>query len=243
MVEGARLWARRLSGAAFLLLLIGVISYWQAEASIYDNLDPGQNHLLELEAGQSGEVSLTETGKYVALRIEEGDEAGLRLVDSTGEEEEGVAPGALEAERETQNGTRYIPVRVFTAVEPGTYTLYNDGDSTLWLVDDVSAGVALLENRWVVLMFLGCCLGLPLGGVALFLVFFDRRRSKKGSAPFIMPSEGRLPTTDELYRQHRDSTQSEAEQNVPDPFLRQVPASEEAQREESGADWRGWDEG
>ena len=243
MAEGARLWAKRLSGAAFLLLLIGVISYWQAEASIYDNLDPGQNHLLELEAGQSSEVSLTETGKYVALRIEEGDEAGLRLVDSTGEEEKGVAPGALEVERETQNGTRYIPVRVFTAVEPGTYTLYNDGDSTLWLVDDVSAGVALFENQWVVLMFLGCCLGLPLGGVALFLVFFDRRRSRKGSAPFIMPSEGRLPTTDELYRQHRDSTQSEAEQNVPDPFLRQVPASEETQREESGADWRGWDEG
>ena len=243
MVEGARLWARRLSGAAFLLLLIGVISYWQAESSIYDNLDPGQNHLLELEAGQSGEASLTESGKYVALRIEEGDEAGLRLVGSTGEEEGGAAPGALEADRETQNGTRYIPVRVFTAVEPGTYTLYNDGDSTLWLVDDVSAGVALLENQWVVLMFLGCCLGLPLGGVALFLVFFDRRSSKKDSAPLIIPSEGRLPTTDELYRQYRDSTQGEAEQNVPDPFLGQAPVSEEKQREESGADWRGWDEG
>jgi len=243
VAEGARLWAKRLSGAAFLLLLIGVISYWQAEASIYDNLDPGQNHLLELETGQSGEVSLTETGKYVALRIEEGDEAGLRLVDSTGEEEEGATPGVLEAERETQNGTRYIPVRVFTAVESGTYTLYNDGDSTLWLVDDVSAGVALLENQWVVLMFLGCCLGLPLGGVALFLVFFDRRSSKKDSAPLIIPSEGRLPTTDELYRQYRDSTQGEAEQNVPDPFLGQAPVSEEKQREESGADWRGWDEG
>ena len=243
MAEGARLWAKRLSGAAFLLLLIGVISYWQEEASIYDNLDPGQNHLWEREAGQSGEVSLTETGKYVALRIEEGDGAGLRLVDSIGEEEEGATPGALEAERETQNGTRYIPVRVFTAVELGTYTLYNDGDSTLWLVDDVSAGVALLENQWVVLMFLGCCLGLPLGGVALFLVFFDRRSSRKDSAPLIIPSEGRLPTTDELYRQYRDSTQGEAEQNVPDPFLGQAPASEEKQREESGADWRGWDEG
>ena len=243
MAEGARLWAKRLSGAAFLLLLIGVISYWQAEASIYDNLDPGQNHLLELEAGQSGEASLTETGKYVALRIEEGDEAGLSLVDSTGEEEGGATPGALEAERETQNGTRYIPVRVFTAVELGTYTLYNDGDSTLWLVDDVSAGVALLENQWVVLMFLGCCLGLPLGGVALFLVFFDRRSSRKDSAPLIIPSEGRLPTTDELYRQYRDSPQGEAEQNVPDPFLGQAPTSEEKQREESGADWRGWDEG
>ena len=236
-------WAKRLAGASFLLLLIGVISLWQAEASIYDNLDPGQNHLLELEAGQSGEVSLTETGKYVALRIEGGGEAELSLLNSTGEEEEGATPGVWEAKRVTENGTSYMPVRVFTAIEAGTYTLHNDGDSTLWLVDDVSAGVAMLENRWVVLMFLGCCLGLPLGGVALFLVFLDRRRSRKGSAPFIMPSEGRLPTTDELYRQHRDSTQSEAEQNVPDPFLGQVPASEETQREESGADWRGWDEG
>ena len=61
-----------------MLLLIGVISYWQAESSIYDNLDPGQNHLLELEAGESGEVSLIEAGKYVALRIEEGTNLVVR---------------------------------------------------------------------------------------------------------------------------------------------------------------------
>ena len=100
-----------------------------------------------------------------------------------------------------------------------------------------------MENKWVVLMFLGCCLGLPLGAMALFLVFFDRRRSKESSAPFVVPSEGRIPTTDELYRQYRDSTQSEAGQDVPDPFLGQAPASEEAQREEIEEDWRGWDEG
>ena len=58
-----------------------------------------------------------------------------------------------------------------------------------------------------------------------------------------MTKEGGLPSTDELYRQYRDSTQGEVEQNVPDPFLGQAPASEEKQREESGADWRGWDEG
>jgi hypothetical protein len=243
VVEGARLWARRLSGAAFLLLLIGVISLWQAEASIYDNLDPGQNHLLELEAGQSGEVSLTETGKYVALRIEGDDGAELRLLNSTGEEEEGATPGVWEANRVTENGTNYIPIKVFTAIEAGTYTLHNDGNSTLWLVDDVSAGAALFKDRWFVLMFLGCCLGLPLAGVALFLAIIDWRRAKTGVSPVVIPSEGRLPTTDELYRQYRDSTQSEAELNVPDPFVGRVPVTDEPQREESETDWRGWDEG
>ena len=236
-------WAKRLAGASFLLLLIGVISLWQAEASIYDNLDPGQNHLLELEAGQSGEVSLTETGKYVALRIEGGGEAELSLLNSTGEEEEGATPGVWEAKRVTENGTSYMPVRVFTAIEAGTYTLHNDGDSTLWLVDDVSAGAALFKDRWFVLMFLGCSFGLPLAGVALFLAIIDWRRAKKGASPVIIPSEGRLPTTDELYREYRGLPKSEVELDVPDPFVGQVPVADEPQRKEEKSDWRGWDEG
>ena len=57
------LWAKRLSGASFLLLLIGVVSYYNAMPAMFDELDPAQQHLLELEAGESGEITLYSLGE------------------------------------------------------------------------------------------------------------------------------------------------------------------------------------
>ena len=63
------LWAKRLSGVSLLLVLIGVISYYNAMPAMFDELDPSQRHLLELETGESGEVNLDQLGEYVALRV------------------------------------------------------------------------------------------------------------------------------------------------------------------------------
>ena len=88
------LWAKRLSGASLLLVLIGVVSYYNAMPVMFDELDPAQRHLLELEAGESEQLTLERLGEYVALRVTEGDSqtAELRLIDAIGSEESGSAP-------------------------------------------------------------------------------------------------------------------------------------------------------
>ena len=77
-------WAKRLTGVSVLLLLIGVVSYYNAMPSMYEQLDPAQNNMLELQPGESGQVEIAILGEYVALRMEDDDSANLRLIDSAG---------------------------------------------------------------------------------------------------------------------------------------------------------------
>ena len=44
-------WAKRLTGVSVLLLLIGVVYYYNAMPSMYEQLDPAQNNMLELQPG------------------------------------------------------------------------------------------------------------------------------------------------------------------------------------------------
>ena len=238
-------WAKRLSGASFLLMLIGVVVYYNVMPEMFDEFDPGQRHMLELEGGESGEIYLEELGQYVALRLaDEGSPAAeLKLIDYAGEEETGTAPTAIDVIRVGEDDTRYAPVRVFRSAESGNYTLHNDGDTTLWFVDDIAWQAALFGEPWFLVVVFGCCMGPIVGLIGLILALIGWSRRRKSESPVVMTKEGRLPTTDELYRQHRGLPQSEARQSVPDPFVGQVPVVEEPRREESEADWRGWDEG
>ena len=237
-------WAKRLSGASILLVLLGVVSYYNAMPVMFDELDPAQRNMLELESGESGEVSLSLLGEYVALRVAGGDEQGgsLRLIDSSGAEESGSAPTFLDVERPGEDGTMYAPVRLFRTAPAGEYTLYNDANTTLWFVDDVSAQSALFGNGWFVMMFFGCCLGLPLGIVAIVLALVGRGQGKKVGGGVVFTEESRLPTTDELYRQHRGLPEAEVVETVADPFPGQTKVADEFDEQE-GVDWRGWDEG
>ena len=239
------LWAKRLSGASLLLILIGGVSYYNAMPAIFDELDPAQRHLLELEAGESEEVTLELFGEYVALRVTEGDSqaAELRLIDAMGSEESGSAPTGLDVDRLGEDETLYTSVRVFRSAQAGDYTLHNDGNTTLWFVDDVSAQKALFGSGWFVMMFFGCCLGLPLGVIALILALAGRGQRKKSGGPVVMSKEGRLPTTDELYRQYRGLPEVEEEESIADPFPGQTTVDEESQQTEGDRDWQGWDEG
>ena len=239
------LWAKRLSGASLLLILIGGVSYYNAMPAIFDELDPAQRHLLELEAGESEEVTLELFGEYVALRVTEGDSqaAELRLIDAMGSEESGSAPTGLDVDRLGEDETLYTSVRVFRSAQAGDYTLHNDGNTTLWFVDDVSAQKALFGSGWFVMMFFGCCLGLPLGVIALILALAGRGQRKKSGGPVVMSKEGRLPTTDELYRQYRGLPEVEEEESIADPFPGQTTVDEKSQQTEGDRDWQGWDEG
>jgi len=243
-VADVSVWAKRLSGASILLVLLGVVSYYNAMPVMFDELDPAQRHMLELEPGESGEVSLSQFGEYVALRVAGEDEQGgdLRLIDSSGAEESGSSPTALDLERPGEDGTMYAPVRVFRTAPAGEYTLYNDASTTLWFVDDVSAQSALFGNGWFVMMFFGCCLGLPLGIVAIVLTLVGRGQSKKAGGEVVFTEEGKLPTTDELYRQHHGLPMAEVSETVADPFPGQTKAADEPPAQDEGG-WRGWDEG
>ena len=238
-------WAKRLSGASFLLMLIGVVVYYNVMPEMFDEFDPSQRHMLELEGGESGEVYLEELGQYVALRLaDEGSPAAeLKLIDYAGEEETGAAPTAIDVIRVGEDDTRYAPVRVFRSAESGNYPLHNDGETVLWFVDDLAWQAALFGESWFLVVMFGCCMGPIVGLIALILAFVGWSRRRKSGSSVVMTKEGRLPTTDELYRQYRGLSESEAGQNVPDPFVGQVPVVDNPQREESEEDWRGWDEG
>ncbi len=242
-------WAKRLTGASILLLLIGVVSYYNAMPSMFEELDPAQSHMLELEPGDSGEVEIAALGEYVALRLEGDESSDLRLVDSNGQEDKGSAPTSFDIVRTGEDGTSYVPVRVFRSSGAGEYTLYNDGATTLWFVDDVSAQAALFTEPWFVVMMVGCCLGPVLGVIGLILMLIGWGSRGKENTPVVLDNQGRLPTTDELYRQYH-SIEEEPGSDIPDPFadtrqsgaIEPVP-HEDPPNEESESDWKGWDEG
>ena len=248
MTEATMRWAKRLTGVSVLLLLIGVISYYNAMPSMYEELDPAQSHMLELGPGESGQVEIEALGEYVALRLEGESDADLRLIDSDGQEDSGSNPSTLDITRTGEDGVLYVPVRVFRSSTAGEYTLFNDGETTLWFVDDISAQAALFTKPWFVVMMVGCCLGPVFGVVGLILALIGWGGRGKANSPVVLDTQGRLPTTDELYRQYHGIV-DEDEIEVPDPFAdvddieSGLQETEERPSEETGPDWKGWDEG
>ena len=248
MTGAVKQWAKRLTGASILLLLIGLVSYYNAMPSMFEELDPAQSHMLELEPGESGEVEITVLGEYVALRLEGNESANLRLVDSNGQEDGGSAPTSFDITRTGEDGTSYVPVRVFRSSAAGEYTLHNDGTTTLWFVDDVSAQAALFTEPWFVVMMIGCCLGPLFGVIGLILALIGWGNRDKENAPIVLSNDGRLPTTDELYRQYH-GLDMEPKTEIPDPFasVDQSNMNQELQNDspkgEAEPDWKGWDEG
>ena len=78
-------------------------------------LDPEQQNMARLEAGESASVDFVGGHVYVALRVNEGGDAPaaeLRLLDEENQEFSGDSPTRLHVER-VVNGTSYAPVRVF----------------------------------------------------------------------------------------------------------------------------------
>lgn len=228
-------------------------------------LDPEQENVMRLDAGESEGAKLIDTHYYVALRVvTDGEDptSDLRLVSGDGENEiEGSAPTGLHVDRQlSADGPIYRPVRIFIVPETGDYTLHNEGNSQLWLVDDYANEIQVFTNPVVLAMFGSCCLGLIVGIVAIvFGILTWRNRtqpdSKKVSGIVI---DGRVMTTDELYRAQRgdtiDSSNAAPQPSVPDPFLSEQSVSEtrpaappssgaESADSEASEDWRGWDEG
>jgi hypothetical protein len=242
-----------LSLIAFMAILPGAVEKMEPM------LDPEQQNVARLEGGESSSVDFVGGHVYVALRVNEGGDtpaAELRLLDEENQEFSGDSPTRLHVER-LVNGTSYAPVRVFcfpNGCDSGTYTLHNEGDSVLWLVDDSASDIEFL-TEWMVLATFGtCCLGVMSGIIALIfaILTFRNKSNQDGKQVSGLIIDGRVMTTDELYRIHQE--QNKEVSDVPDPFVRSStdnqaiePISNENDlqigEEESEDAWKGWDEG
>ena len=154
------MWA---SGVSFALLVAFILFMPDGMEEMGSILDPEKENVVRLEVGESAAIDLVDSHYYVALRVvgNDGDpSADLRLVDDGGEEIEGDAPGWLHTDRLIEeNGPTYRPIRVFIVPDSASYTLHNEGDSTLWLVDDYASEMKIISNPTILAMF-GSCLSL-----------------------------------------------------------------------------------
>ncbi len=262
------MWASGVSIALFVAFILVMPEAMEEMGSV---LDPEKQNVARLESGESAAIDLLDSHYYVALRVvEDGADpsADLRLVDEGGETEiEGDAPHFLHTDRLIEeNGPTYRPVRAFIVQDSASYTLHNEGDSTLWLVDDYTSEMEIISNPTILAMFGTCCFGLIAGLIAIIfaiLAFRSRSKAPKQQVSGVV-IEGRVMTTDELFRaqQQNDSGADEAgiaqaqrqSSNVPDPFVGQ-PAEVASQPpnntdqstnkdgEQGGESWKGWDEG
>ncbi len=249
------------SSAISVLLLITFMAILPgAVEKMEPMLDPEQQNVARLEAGESSSVDFVGGHVYVALRVNDGENdpaAELRLLfDDENQEFSGDSPTRLHVERFV-NGTSYAPVRVFcfpNGCDSGTYTLHNEGDSVLWLVDDSASDIEFLTEPLVLATFGTCCLGVMSGIIALIfgILVFRNKSNQDGKQVSGLIIDGRVMTTDELYHAHQE--QNKEVSDVPDPFVRsstnnrvKEPISDENDlqigEEEGGDAWKGWDEG
>ena len=248
------------SSAISVLLLITFMAILPSTVEKMEPmLDPEQQNVARLEAGESSSVDFVGGHVYVALRVNEGGDAPaaeLRLLDEENQEFSGDSPTRIHVER-LVNGTSYAPVRVFcfpNGCDSGTYTLHNEGDSVLWLVDDSASDIEFLTDPLVLATFGTCCLGEISGIIALIfaILMFQNKSNQDGKQVSGLIIDGRVMTTDELYRAHQE--QNKEISDVPDPFVRTSANRQTIEaisdendlqigEEEDEDDWKGWDEG
>jgi hypothetical protein len=234
MEERAKLWIKRFSGISLVLILIFVASYGHSTQSIIEKMDVDENHIMKLETGEQGAVDLSKIGYYVAFRFEEnGNDLGpeLKLIDSVGVEIEGREPGRIESNNkrpDSEGSLVYVPVRVFEITNDAEYNLINEGNTTLWLVNDLDIQSSLLSDEWIIVSMLSCCLGFPMGIITLIVGLILWRRKKLSPGKEII-LQGNIMTTDELFKKHNSIP--EEEEIVPPPFV------------EPSDKWEDWDGG
>ncbi|MED6312802.1 MAG: hypothetical protein VX653_03065 [Candidatus Thermoplasmatota archaeon] len=247
--------AKWASAISILLLIAFMAILPSAVDKMEPMLDPEQQNVSRLAGGESTSVDLVSSHVYVALRlVEDGQNpvAELQMIAEDGEEFSGDGPTRLHVDR-VVNGTTYRPVRVFNPPSSDTYTLHNDGSSTLWLVDDSASELKVFTDPVVLAMSGACCLGIISGIIAMVFAFLMLQNKSKGNGKQVsgLIIDGRVMTTDELYRVHQ---QQDAVSDVPDPFVGTTNSTQiitpitndsESQdaEEESDDAWKGWDKG
>jgi len=261
MEARAKLWIKRLTAISLVLILVFVASYWKSTENIIDkmDIDNEENYIIKLEAGEQGNVDLSTIGYYMALRID-GNESSpeLKLTDIEGVEIEGQKPGLIESinkRPDSQGNLIYDPIRVFEIRDDGEYSIVNEGNTTLWLIDDLKIQSSLLSDGWILISMISCCLGFPLGIITLIGALILWRRGKRLPEKNIIIREN-IMTTDELFKKNN----LDGEKEIPEPFISSENIKMESPKEkyhvvpelkneevdsskEESDRWKIWDEG
>ena len=261
-MEGrGKIWVKRFTGVSLFLIIIFVASWSQSTESIVEKMDVDENHIIKLESGEQGSLELSKIGYYIAFRFNENGsqiEPELRMTDMEGNSIEGREPGLIESNNKRPNASGkivYIPVRVFEIQNDAEYILINEGNNTLWLIDELDIQASLFSDWWVVVSMISCFLGFPMAIITLIAGLILWRRKDKSPGKEIIIQQN-IMTTDELFKIHNSIEGNQ----VPNPFIKnensiQLTEEEniniensdkketESQREDSENNWKNWDEG
>lgn len=211
----ANKWPKRLALTGAIMLALSTAVMWSSYDEMTVVLDPGQNHLLELEEGQIEDVNLSKNTSYLIFRLSNAPVDCQIIENHTGTEVSIGNPSLFQTDRDGENG-RYHAVGTFIPDADGMHSIENTentSDSTLWVVDEYDLG----EDANSIYLFQGGCYGLLCGGcllpIALFIWYSGRKKGQQaglvmqahdGRMVPIAPTDGtmqqRVPTTDEVWR-------------------------------------------
>ena len=252
MTSKRRRWARWTTGSSLLLLVLAVVSLVQVYPLLVSTFDPESNYVVKIEPEEEKGFSLEGPTVLTALRVTDGDTptAELRLIDQSGNEIIGRAPGILDSDRPgSDSETFYAPVRIFDVVGSGTYTLHNDAEELhLWLVDDGNLAAQIDGNPWLYLFYIGCCLGLPLGLIGLVLAVMVWSDKRKAPDQYVVIQDGSVILTDvdsiqTMQAQEGSVIETGVVGGVPGPFIGEESSVQKAKVEGAEQEWKKWDEG
>ena len=211
----ANKWPKRLALTGAILLALSTAVMWSSYDEMTVILDPGQNHFLELEEGQTDDVNLSNSTSYLIFRLNN-VAADCQIIENHTGTEVGVEnPSLFQTDRDGESG-RYYAVGTFIPDASGMHSIENTANTSghsLWIVDEYDLG----EDAESIYLFQGGCYGLLCGGCLLpiALVMWYSSRKKGHQAGLVMqthdgqmvpvgPTDGtlqqRVPTTDEVWR-------------------------------------------
>ncbi|MBO96840.1 MAG: hypothetical protein CMA78_02705 [Euryarchaeota archaeon] len=257
MARGIMKYAKILSALSFFLLLMGTVAWSSASDESEKYLDPSQFNEAVIGPGESVVVNISSTSflgqrEYLAMRIvEESDPLPEVRLTLGSDECRSDDPSIIHIDRQLNpDSPKFRVVRVFLPNETGDYTLYNDAESgDLWLVDDFRSQTRIFQENpiSIIVMIGGCCIGGPVGLVALCLAIIGWRQNGAQESILVQPQD-QLMTTSDLYREYQKSqAEVESRQTAPDPFLEvtETDYSDLVDDVNPPADenWENWDNG
>lgn len=222
---------------SLVFLLMGTIAYFYAQDDMIEILDPKTTNLVELSPNTSQSVELERMGLYVALRIDGEDTLPeLKLINSSGKEFEGREAAWYDFNRAGVDGSIYQTVMVFENTKNEKYILYNEGETTLWLIDETSNQIEIMSDPGFIAISCGFCMGIPLAILAVISLIIGWRKRTNNQ---------KILTSNEVYIDKEGGKIKIVTdtQNVPDPFMKNnnIRTSKIENMEKKDTYWEDWD--
>lgn len=223
MKSGAKRWIKRLSGLSIILILVFIGTYGESTDKIVQIMNVEENNLLELESGEEDAIQLEKIRFYTVVTLEGNEikEYEVKLIDQDGQEISGYEPSSIEKmnKRPDSSGKLvFIPVIIFEVPSDGEYVFHNQGNNSLWVLDDIEIQSSLISDQIILVSMFSCCLGFPLGIIALIGWLVVWRTKNKSPQKLIINEQ--IMTTDQLFKQYNAKSEKSMIENdeVPAPF-------------------------